>query len=300
MFGARFFGARQFGRRYYGKAGVTIAGTYFGGRFFSARMFGERYWSADPGAASTTPGTLFGGRYWGIRHFGRRYFGTKGAPGFVVAQTAAIGLAGTLNLGSSAFAFGADKAVTQTAALGLNATLGVSGALAFDSGGEFCFTPPLDLPGLTGNVLLGGDLVIGIGGPVVPGSYWGRRYWGNRFFGGRYFGRPPGYSIAATGAIGLTGAVGLAGGISLGALSATFAPLDMAGTVGLAGDLTFGSPVIEPPRAPDGGGGGKQPRVQPPPRPAWARTAADQTDVELANTQLLQALQALVMSGALD
>lgn len=299
MFGARFFGARHYGRRFFGKAGLTIPGTYFGGRFFSARMFGERYWSADPGPASTTAGTLFGGRYWGIRHFGRRYFGTKGTPGFSVASTAAMALSGSLTLGSTSFVYGADKALAQAATLAMNATLGISGQLSFDSDGEFSITPPLDLPGMTGNLLLAGDVVISTG-PAVPGSYWGRSYWGNRFFGGRYFGRPPGYSIAATAGLGLTGTLGVAGGIAT-TLGLSFAPMGMAGQLQLLGDLAFGipPPPNEPPRAPSGGGGGR--RGPAPALPSYHRlAAAKQIDVQQANAQLMRAVSAIVMSGVLD
>jgi hypothetical protein len=292
MFGARYFGARSFGRRYWGKTGLTVEGQYFGGRFFGGWYWGQRYWGPD---TTIVLGTHFGGRYWGVRNFGRHYFGTKGAPGFVVTRTAGASLAGSLNFGSTAFTFTSSKVIAPTT-LGLAATLGISAQLSFDNDTDFCVTPPIDLPGLTGNLLVSGDFTVTTG-EVVPGSFWGRRYWGGRFYGPKYWGRGAGFVVAAPAGLSLAGSMTTAGDFATTVIISPTSLLALSGSLGFDPATLVIVTAAPPPPPPDDEwpGGGKPPR-KPPHRDDFNEDG--RTNAE--NEMLINLVCAVVASGALD
>lgn len=298
MYAARYFGPRFYGRRYFGKTGETVEGQYFGGRYFGGWYWGHRYWGPD---STNVLGTHFGGRYWGSRFWGRHYFGTKGTPGFIVAPTGPS-LAGSLTFGSAAFVYTAAFPVAQSSALALAATIGISGALSFDGDTDFSVTPPIDLPGMTGNLLLSGSLSINDGGPALPGSYWGRRYWGAHFYGPRYWGRGAAFTVVSSTGLSLSGSVGVAGDITTTAIvSPTSLAAALTGVIGLdQATLVITTPQPEDPEEPEepiGGGYGEPPRI----RPRQALSDDNQAQrIAAANARLIELVSMIVASGALD
>lgn len=207
MFAGRYFGGRHFGRRFFGKVGLVVDGAYSGSRYFGVRYFAVRYFGTSslnipqPLTATNTP-----------------------------ALSAVLGVSGDL-------VFGRDFALAQVGALGLSGSTSLSGgALSFDNE-TWAFTPPLEIPGLSGVVGVTGGFVIGAPAPG-RGGYFGRRFYGGRYFGARFFGTLPSWEFTPTGGISLSGVAGLGGGF---ATSIGFDPgtLSLSASLEVAGDFSF-------------------------------------------------------------
>lgn len=210
-----------------------FGGAYFGARFYGARYFGK--------VGLTVPGYFTGSRYFGTSYFGQRYFGSNQTSiPFELVTTNTPALSGVTQVNGNV-ASGIDFGLAVTAGIALSGVVSSTGALLYE-GDDWAFTPPLAVNGLTGAVLVAGDLEFTLGA-TVAGSYFGASHFGASYFGRRYWATKSAFALEATNTIALSGAVQAAGDITASSSIVQSGAVALSGVVGVAGDLAFPSLV---------------------------------------------------------